>query len=301
MVHGRADEVHDGAGGHRSVGRGVAPRRWARDVQGRAVPRGWQRGHGPSPPRATPSSTCRRPERSAGCRAARAGRGARRPRTWSSTRTCRRRRVLVTVFAWATAARAVDGWLRSAPFRPVPAVATRLRCRRRGVRPTSVGSPLWRPSSIALPPRSPSRSAPFSSLRRSRRCARGRRRLAHSGERMRRLRSRVYALVLTSAPVASRLTTRGSSTGVARARISSPSAERGAGHTIDMSARDDDHRGRSGRHTELLADVSKAAEIISPLWPLTSFWRSIRSSACSTCPSTTPPPSPDGGCGHVPT
>ena len=35
------------------------------------------------------------------------------------------------------------------------------------------------------------------------------------GERMRELRSRVYALVLTSAPVASELTTRGSSTGVA--------------------------------------------------------------------------------------
>jgi len=38
-----------------------------------------------------------------------------------------------------------------------------------------------------------------------------------------------------------------------------------------MSNRDDDHRGRSARHTELLADVSKAAEIIAPLWPLTSF------------------------------
>ena len=35
------------------------------------------------------------------------------------------------------------------------------------------------------------------------------------GERMRRLRSRVYAFALTSAPVASSLTTRGSSTGVA--------------------------------------------------------------------------------------
>src|SRR5919202_4024603 len=33
-------------------------------------------------------------------------------------------RVLVTVFAWGTAARAVDGWLHSAPFRPAPAVAT---------------------------------------------------------------------------------------------------------------------------------------------------------------------------------
>ena len=37
-----------------------------------------------------------------------------------------------------------------------------------------------------------------------------------------------------------------------------------------MSNRDDD-RGQPARHTELLADVSKAAEIIPPLWPLTSF------------------------------
>jgi hypothetical protein len=35
------------------------------------------------------------------------------------------------------------------------------------------------------------------------------------GEQMNTLRTRVYALVLTSAPVASQLTTRGSSTGVA--------------------------------------------------------------------------------------
>jgi len=38
-----------------------------------------------------------------------------------------------------------------------------------------------------------------------------------------------------------------------------------------MSNRDDGHRGRSAGDTELLADVSKAAEIIAPLWPLTSF------------------------------
>jgi uncharacterized protein len=38
-----------------------------------------------------------------------------------------------------------------------------------------------------------------------------------------------------------------------------------------MSNRDDGHGGRSARHTELLADVSRAAEIIAPLWPLTSF------------------------------
>jgi uncharacterized protein len=38
-----------------------------------------------------------------------------------------------------------------------------------------------------------------------------------------------------------------------------------------MSDRNDGHRGASPRDTELLADVSKAAEIIAPLWPLTSF------------------------------
>jgi len=38
-----------------------------------------------------------------------------------------------------------------------------------------------------------------------------------------------------------------------------------------MSNRDDGQVGRSARHTELLADVAKAAEIIAPLWPLTSF------------------------------
>ncbi|HUR24263.1 MAG TPA: putative inorganic carbon transporter subunit DabA, partial [Acidimicrobiales bacterium] len=38
-----------------------------------------------------------------------------------------------------------------------------------------------------------------------------------------------------------------------------------------MSNREDGHGGRSAGHTELLADVSEAAEIIAPLWPLTSF------------------------------
>jgi uncharacterized protein YbcC (UPF0753/DUF2309 family) len=38
-----------------------------------------------------------------------------------------------------------------------------------------------------------------------------------------------------------------------------------------MSNRNDDDRGRSAGHTELLADVAKAAAIIAPLWPLTSF------------------------------
>ncbi|MFP5370132.1 MAG: putative inorganic carbon transporter subunit DabA, partial [Actinomycetes bacterium] len=38
-----------------------------------------------------------------------------------------------------------------------------------------------------------------------------------------------------------------------------------------MSDRSDGHRGRPPLHTELLADVSEAAEIIAPLWPLTNF------------------------------
>ncbi len=38
-----------------------------------------------------------------------------------------------------------------------------------------------------------------------------------------------------------------------------------------MSNQDDGHRGPPARDTELLADVSEAAEIIAPLWPLTSF------------------------------
>ncbi len=38
-----------------------------------------------------------------------------------------------------------------------------------------------------------------------------------------------------------------------------------------MSNGNDGHRERSARHAALLADVSKAAEIIAPLWPLASF------------------------------
>ncbi|MEW6153165.1 MAG: DUF2309 domain-containing protein [Actinomycetota bacterium] len=38
-----------------------------------------------------------------------------------------------------------------------------------------------------------------------------------------------------------------------------------------MNDRNDDHRGRSARDAELLADISMAAEIVAPLWPLTSF------------------------------
>ncbi len=125
--------------------------------------------------------------------------------------------VLVTVFAWATAARAVDGWLRSAPFRPVPAVATAAFGAAAGVFAyvggltaveTFVAPAL--PAAVAEPVSSALLVATLAAIA-----------LVVAvvwltpGERMRSLRSRVYALVLTSAPVASRLTTRGSSTGVA--------------------------------------------------------------------------------------
>jgi NADH-quinone oxidoreductase subunit L/NAD(P)H-quinone oxidoreductase subunit 5 len=126
-------------------------------------------------------------------------------------------RVLVTVFAWATAARAVDGWLRSAPFRPVPAVATAAFGAAAGVFAyiggltvveTFVADAL--PAEVAEPVSPALLVATLAAIA-----------LVVAvvwltpGERMRRLRSRVYAVVLTSAPVASRLTTRGSSTGVA--------------------------------------------------------------------------------------
>jgi NAD(P)H-quinone oxidoreductase subunit 5 len=125
--------------------------------------------------------------------------------------------VLVTVFAWGTAARAVDGWLRSAPFRPIPAVATAAFGATAGVFAylggltaveTFVAPAL--PEAVAEPVSSAVLVATLAAIA-----------LVVAvvwltpGERMRRLRSRVYALVLTSAPVAAVLTTRGSSTGVA--------------------------------------------------------------------------------------
>lgn len=126
-------------------------------------------------------------------------------------------RVLVTVFAWATAARAADGWLRSAPFRPVPAVATAAFGAAAGVfayvggltaLETFVAPAL--PGEVAEPVSATLLIATLAAIA-----------LVvvvvwlTPGEGMRRLRSRVYAFALTSAPVASSLTTRGSSTGVA--------------------------------------------------------------------------------------
>jgi NAD(P)H-quinone oxidoreductase subunit 5 len=126
-------------------------------------------------------------------------------------------RVLVTAFAWATAARAVDGWLRSAPFRPVAAVATAAFGAAAGVFAYVGGLTAVEafvdpalPADVAEPVGSALLVATLAAIA-----------LVVAvvwitpGARMRRLRSRVYALVLTSAPVASQLTTRGSSTGVA--------------------------------------------------------------------------------------
>jgi NAD(P)H-quinone oxidoreductase subunit 5 len=125
--------------------------------------------------------------------------------------------VLVTVFAWATAARAVGGWLRSAPFRPGPAVATAALGAVAGVFAyiggltaveTFVADAL--PAELANPVSTTLLVATLAAVA-----------VVVSvvwftpGERMREVRTRVYAFALTSAPVASELTTRGSSTGVA--------------------------------------------------------------------------------------
>jgi NAD(P)H-quinone oxidoreductase subunit 5 len=125
--------------------------------------------------------------------------------------------VLVMVFAWGTAARAVDGWLRSAPFRPALAVATAASGAAAGVVAyiggltaieTYVAPAL--PAEVAEPVSASVLIATLAVIT-----------LVVAvvwltpGEGMRRVRSRLYALALTSAPVASRLTTRGSSTGVA--------------------------------------------------------------------------------------
>ena len=126
-------------------------------------------------------------------------------------------RVLVTVFAWATAARAVDGWLRSAPFQPVPAVAAAASGAVAGVFAYVGGLTVVEtfiapalPAEVAEPVSSALLVATLAAITLVVAAV-----WLGPGEPMRRLRSRVYALVLTSAPVASELTTRGSSTGVA--------------------------------------------------------------------------------------
>jgi NADH:ubiquinone oxidoreductase subunit 5 (subunit L)/multisubunit Na+/H+ antiporter MnhA subunit len=125
--------------------------------------------------------------------------------------------ILVTVFAWATAARAVLGWLRWAPFRPVPAVATATLGATAGVF-AYIGSLTAVESFIApaLPHdvEHPVSSALLVATLVAVALVVGVVWLA-PGERMSKVRSWGYALALTSAPVVAPLTTRGSSTGVA--------------------------------------------------------------------------------------
>jgi NADH:ubiquinone oxidoreductase subunit 5 (subunit L)/multisubunit Na+/H+ antiporter MnhA subunit len=126
-------------------------------------------------------------------------------------------RVLVTAFAWGTAARAIGGWLRHAPFRPGPAVATASLGGVAGVFAyigglTAVESFVTDalPGEVAHPVSAAVLVATIAVVA-----------VVASvvwftpGERMRKVRAQVYAFALTSAPVASELTTRGSSTGVA--------------------------------------------------------------------------------------
>ncbi|MDQ3895690.1 MAG: sodium:proton antiporter, partial [Actinomycetota bacterium] len=126
-------------------------------------------------------------------------------------------RVLVTVFAWGTVARAVDGWLHSAPFRPVPAVVTATIAAFAGVfayigglsavenfvDPALPGEVIHPVSTAVLVATIAVIAVVVAVV------------WFTPGERMREVRTRVYAFALTSAPVASELTTRGSSTGVA--------------------------------------------------------------------------------------
>jgi NAD(P)H-quinone oxidoreductase subunit 5 len=125
--------------------------------------------------------------------------------------------VLVMVFAWGTAARAADGWLRSAPFRPGPAVATAALGAVAGVLAYIGGLTALEhflapalPEDVAEPVSSGVLIATLVVIAVIAAVL-----WLAPGEKMRSLRSRMYAVVLTSAPVASRLTTRGSSTGVA--------------------------------------------------------------------------------------
>jgi hypothetical protein len=125
--------------------------------------------------------------------------------------------ILVTVFAWGTAARAVDGWLHSAPFRPGSAVATATIGAFAGVFAYIGGlsavetfvSPAL-PGEVTDPVSSALLVATIAVIA-----------LVVAvvwftpGARMQKVRTRVYAFARTSAPVASELTTRGSSTGVA--------------------------------------------------------------------------------------
>lgn len=133
------------------------------------------------------------------------------------TRLSRAAFVLVTVFAWGTVARAVDGWLRTAPFPPGLAIATAALGALAGAFAYIGGLTALEhfvapalPEDVAEPVSAAVLVATLAVLAVIAAVV-----WLVPGERMQSVRSRMYAVVLTSAPVASRLTTRGSSTGVA--------------------------------------------------------------------------------------
>lgn len=133
------------------------------------------------------------------------------------TRLSRAAFVLVTVFAWGTVARAVDGWLRTAPFPPGLAIATAALGALVGAFAYIGGLTALEhfvapalPEDVAEPVSAAVLVATLAVLAVIAAVV-----WLVPGERMQSVRSRMYAVVLTSAPVASRLTTRGSSTGVA--------------------------------------------------------------------------------------
>ncbi len=189
--------------------------------------------------------------------------------------------MFVTVFAWATAARAADGWLRSAPFPPVPAVATAVLGSVAGVFAYIGGLNAFEtfvapalPAEVAEPVTSTLLAATLAAIALVVAAV-----WLTPGDRMRRFRSRMYLLVLTSAtPRRARIrrmvSARGSSSGIAPVPAPPPpSAKCRPGPTdttIDMTNGSDRQR-RSEPHTDLLVDVSRAADIIAPLWPLTTF------------------------------
>lgn len=126
-------------------------------------------------------------------------------------------KILVTVFAWGTAARAANGWLRGAPFTPLPSIAVAAVGAVAGVFAYIGGltaveafiAPAL-PAELAHPVSAAVLVVTIAVVA----VAVGVLFLT-PGEGMRRLRARVYAVVLTTAPITARLTTRGSSTGVA--------------------------------------------------------------------------------------
>jgi NADH:ubiquinone oxidoreductase subunit 5 (subunit L)/multisubunit Na+/H+ antiporter MnhA subunit len=126
-------------------------------------------------------------------------------------------RVLVTVFAWATAARAIEGWLRHPPFQAAASLASAAAGAFAGVFAYMAGlTILDQYVASTLPIRVPHPVATATLVTVIVVVA------AVAGivwfvpsRGIHLVRNRLYSLVLSSAPVASRLTTRGSSAGVA--------------------------------------------------------------------------------------